>query len=189
MAKSKTQKSTRKRRETRTKAGQAIASKAKGALSPEQVKQYAASFDLKKERQQPRLLSILFCDFASFTLDKKVNLLGIFDRVFVHPERKKTPVFTLFVRTAETTNERLAVTLFQPDGKAGLAFQFGGEHNVFTPNLPAQVQLLIGVQFVAEVEGPYWFDVAYKGKSLGGAGLVVEYREVEGQDRGTDTYV
>ncbi|HKZ79363.1 MAG TPA: hypothetical protein VJ124_13900 [Pyrinomonadaceae bacterium] len=50
--------------------------------------------NVPEERKRPRLLSILFCDFASFTIDKKVNLLGIFDRIYVHPEQKKTPVFT-----------------------------------------------------------------------------------------------
>ncbi len=144
--------------------------------------------DVAVERQKPRLLSILFCDFASLTLEKKVNLLGVFDRIFVHPETKRTPVFTLFVRTAETIDERLTVSLFQPNGKLSLGFHFGGENETYTPNLPAQIQLMVGLQFTAEMEGAYWFDVSYKHVSLGGAGLVVEYRKDQ-KEHGTDTYV
>lgn len=154
----------------------------------EAQRRYASGLDLKSEREKPRVLSILFCDFANFTIDKKVNLLGIFDRIYVHPENKKTPTFTLFIRTAETVDERLSVTLFDPMGKPGLGFQFGGEQQTYTPGLPAQIQLVIGLQFTAQVEGAYWFDVAYKQKSIGGAGLVVEYR-TEQREHGTDTYV
>ena len=153
------------------------------------MKRYAASIDVAAERKKPRLLSLLFCDFANSTHDKKVNLLGVFDRIFVHPETKQTPVFTLYVRTAETVGERLTVTLFNPAGKPGLGFQFGGEEQTYTPNLPAQIQLVIGLQFKAETEGPYWFDISYKGVSLGGAGLVVEHRAVEAHHGGTDTYI
>jgi hypothetical protein len=163
-------------------------SKAKLAAAAEVLNRHASTVDLATERSKPRVLSLLFCDFASFTIDKKVNLLGIFDRIFVHPEKKQTPIFTLFIRTAETIEERLTVTLFRPDGKPGLGFQFGGQKQTYTPNLPAQIQLLIGLQFVAEIEGAYWFDVSYKEKSIGGAGLVVEYR-TEQKEHGTDTYV
>lgn len=152
------------------------------------LKEYAARLDVASERTKPRLLSLLFCDFASFTLDKKVNLLGIFDRVFVHPENKLTPVFTLYVRTAEAIEEKINVTLFTPDNQAGMGLQFGGEEQVYTPNLPAQVQLVVGLQFKADMEGPYWFDISYKQKSIGGAGLVVEYRTEE-KEHGTNTYV
>ncbi|HEY2970892.1 MAG TPA: hypothetical protein VGJ48_00135, partial [Pyrinomonadaceae bacterium] len=64
----------------------------------------------------------------------------------------------------------------------------GGEEQKYTPNLPAQIQLVIGLQFTADMEGSYWFDVAYKGKSIGGAGVVVEYR-TEQIEHGTDTYI
>lgn len=189
MAKSKKRKPTRGRKlSTPTSTLAASPPSASPAAAAAQSR-YAAKLDTAKEREKPRVLSILFCDFANFTIDKKVNLLGIFDRIFVHPEQKKTPVFTLFIRTAETIEERLNVTLFDPKGAPRLAFQFGGEQQTYTPNLPAQIQLVIGVQFTAEMEGAYWFDVAYKEKSIGGAGLAVEYRVVEGQDRGTDSYV
>ena len=155
----------------------------------EALKDYTVRLNLPEQRKKPRLLSLLFCDFANFTLDKKINLLGIFDRIYVPPNNTKTPVFTLYVRTAETVEERLIVTLFDPDGKVGMAFQFGGEQLTYTPGLPAQVQLAIGVQFAADKQGPYWFDVSYKGVSLGGAGLVVEHRSMEESHGGTDTYI
>jgi len=187
------------RKRKSAKRGRGAVSKAKG-VSPESppspspklakaVKEYSEQFNARIEREKPRLLSLLLCGFSNFTIDKKVNLLGVFDRIYVPPENKRTPVFTLFVRTAEAIEEPLAVTLFTPDNKLGMAFQFGGEPQVYTPGLPAQVQLAIGIQFIAEVQGPYWFDISYKGISLGGAGLVVEHRAMEEKHGGTDTYI
>lgn len=158
-------------------------------MSKEATVEPKVSTSIAQERKKPRLLSIVFCDFASFTKEDKTNLLGIFDRVFVHPEVKQTPRFVLFVRTAETIEDQIQVTAIDPQGNVNLGFSYGGEKHEFTPNLPAQMQLVIDVQFIASIEGLYWFDVSYKGKSLGGAGLVVEYRQMEEKEGGTDTYI
>lgn len=147
------------------------------------------NIDIVQERKKARLISLLFCDFASFTKDDKVNLLGIFDRVFVHPERKQTPRFALFLRTAEATQEPIQVTVFDPHDNVILAFNFGGEEQKFALDLPAHVQLLVDIQFMASMEGVYWFDVSYEGESLGGAGLVVQFRATENKEGGTDTYI
>ncbi len=39
------------------------------------------------------------------------------------------------------------------------------------------------------MEGVYWFDVSFKGQSVGGAALVIEFRETEDKAGGTDTYI
>ncbi|HEY2972034.1 MAG TPA: hypothetical protein VGJ48_05940, partial [Pyrinomonadaceae bacterium] len=122
MAKSKKRKPTRRQRPSMPTAPSPPAIPETDPVASEAQRRYASSLDTAKEREKPRILSILFCDFANFTVDKKVNLLGIFDRIYVHPEKKKTPLFTLFIRTAETIEERVSITLFDPKGAPRLAF-------------------------------------------------------------------
>jgi hypothetical protein len=146
--------------------------------------------DVAEERLRPRLLALLFCDFASFTKDEKVNLLGVFDRVFVDPEERQSPTFIMYVRVAEAL-EGLTHTIFGPTNQPVLQAVIGPPAQVKERvcNRPQQVQALIALQFKAEIEGVFWFDISYRGKSLGGAGLVVEYRKTEDKQGGTDTYV
>ncbi|HYN24970.1 MAG TPA: hypothetical protein VES69_07980 [Pyrinomonadaceae bacterium] len=155
----------------------------------EQIKdQVTVNIDLPTERQRARLLSLLFCDFVNFTKDDKVNLLGIFDRIYVHPEKRMTPNFAMYIRVAEITSG-FAITVFAPDDLPAVQFHSKVAEKVFTPNAPRQVQTVIGVQFQVNKEGVYWFDVTHEGSSIGGAGLVIEYRKSEEKESGTDTYV
>jgi hypothetical protein len=147
--------------------------------------------DVAEERRKPRLLALLFCDYLNWTREDKTNLIGIFDRIYVHPERRATPTFVLFTRSAETTEEGLSVRVFAPDGSPAIALDFAGAgaEVTFTPNLPAHINSTLKIQFQASQEGVYWFHVFYKSEPLGGAGLVVEYRETEERKGGTDTYI
>lgn len=154
------------------------------------VTQYLNSFNVADARKRPRLLALLFCNHTNTTKDDKANLIGVFDRVFVHPEVKKTPQFVIFIRTAETTQEPMLLSVFNPDGTPAVAFEFASDvtEHKFTPDRPAQVQFIAGMRFDVGADGIYWFDVSYKGESIGGAGLVVEFRETEDKEGGTDTY-
>jgi uncharacterized protein DUF6941 len=146
--------------------------------------------DVHKERAKPRLVSILFCDDWTETEDGKTTLTGIFDRIYVHSKGRLTPKFGLFIRTVDTKEEGLRVRIFDPDGSPVMGFDFADiEAGVFTHNLPANIQSVIRIRFPVNTEGVYWFHVIYKGESLGGAGLVIEYRETEERKGGTDTYI
>jgi hypothetical protein len=155
----------------------------------EQVASKFPTVDIEQERKKPRLLAILFCDYLNFTKDDKANLIGIFDRVYVHPEHKMTPQFVLFLRSVETRDEPLKVRVFNPDGKFEVEVAFDKFNaSIFSTELPAHVQSTVRIQFQVSKAGVYWFDVLYQGESIGGAGLVIEYREVEERTGGTDTY-
>ena len=146
--------------------------------------------DVQKERAKPRLASILFCDYWNQTEDGKTNLMGIFDRIYVHSKGRLTPNFVLFIRSVNTIEESLKVRVFAPDGSPAVGIDFDAfDASVFTPNLPANVQSTLNLRFPVESEGVYWFNVFYKGESLGGAGLVIEYRQTEERKGGTDTYI
>lgn len=148
----------------------------------------ATNVDVSKERPKPRLLALLFCDFSNLTKDDKPNLLGVFDRIFVDPEKKTTPPFAIFVRVAEVV-DAFNITLFDPDNQPAFSVLSVPQAQVYTEGLPRQTQTALAVQFKTEKAGPFWCDVSYKGESLGGAGLVIEYRKSEDKNSGTDTYV
>jgi hypothetical protein len=162
---------------------------------PEAFAAYVSTINMEDIRKRPRLLSLLFCDFYNQTSDGKVNLIGIFDRIFVHPEIKKTPAFFLYVRTAETFEDLVSVRIFgpEPENEPIAELNFGGPKEMPSkdrlPGDPNQLQLLMPIAFEVKKQGVFWFDVSFKGKSLGGAGLVMHYRETEDKQSGTDGYV
>ena len=157
-------------------------------MSSEQVVVSASvDIELSKERKKPRLLALLFCDFASIAKDDKINLLGTFDKIYVDPEKRTTPMFVVYVRVAEVS-EAFAITVFGPDDLPTLQM-FSVPPSAFTEGLPRQVQTIIRFQFKLEKEGTYWFDISYQGSSLGGAGLPIEYRPGKEQESGTESYV
>lgn len=148
----------------------------------------SVNIEVSKEREKPRLLALLFCDFASFTKDDKVNLLGIFDRIFVDSDEKRTPRFAVFTRVAEVTG--FTTTIFDPDGMPSVQAETKIQADVkFTEGYPRQMQTLTAMQFEIRKPGVYWFDISFEGESLGGAGLAIEYRQTEEKQSGTDTYV
>jgi hypothetical protein len=160
---------------------------------PERLQLYTAALDIPATRKQARLLSLLFCDFANRTGDDKVNLLGIFDRVYVHPEIRKSPPFVLYARAAEAFEDSLWVRVFDPDNQPLVEVRF--DVNLAPPRLeheegwPKQIQFLLPIQLTLKKEGVYWFDIAYRDFSLGGAGLVVKFRKIEEGESGTDTFL
>ena len=146
--------------------------------------------DAHEERAKPRLVSVLFCDSHTQEEDGKTNLTGIFDRIYVHSKGRLTPSFVLFIRSVDIIEEGLRVRVFDPDGSPFMGIDFDDiDTSAFTPNLPVNVQSVVTVRFPVQSEGVYWFHVFYKGEPLGGAGLVIEYRETEGRKSGTDTYI
>jgi len=156
---------------------------------PEQpVAAPSINVDVSTEKAKPRLLALLFCDFTNMTKDDKPNLLGVFDRIYVDPEKKLTPHFVVFIRVAEVT-EPFEITVIAPDGGVGPQIKSSLEGAQFTEGLPRQVQTALLLQFEIKTEGVYWFDVSYKGETLGGAGLTIQFRETEGKHSGTDTYI
>lgn len=146
--------------------------------------------DTLKEWQRPRLVSILFCDSYKLAEDGKTSLIGIFDRIYVHPDVRQTPPFTLFVRAAETLDGLMQVICYAPTGEIPTIVNFERAHrSAFTPNLPANIQGITHMDpFHVSTDGIYWFDVTFRGQSLGGAALAIEFRETGDKTSGTDTY-
>jgi len=120
---------------------------------------------------------MLFCDYVNQTVEGKVNLLGTFDRIFVD-KGASTPKFIIFLRTAETLDGELRLTIISPKEKAVAALVFGGDAERKNPDYQ-QMQLITPMQFQVMEHGLYWFDLSYKDQSLGGVGLSLEPRPPE----------
>jgi hypothetical protein len=148
----------------------------------------ATNIDASQERAKPRLLSLLFCDFSNITNDGKPNLFGVFDRIFIDPKNPTTPPFVVFVRVAEVV-EGFDITIFDPNNEPAMGIKSVAREAKYTEGFPRQLQTALRLQFDTKKQGVFWVDVAYKGVSLGGAGLTIEFRETEAKDGGTDTYV
>lgn len=146
------------------------------------------NIDVSVERGKARLLALLFCDFTNTTNDKKPNLLGVFDRIYVDPEQPITPPFVAFIRVAEVTDS-FDITMIGPDDLPAFQIKSVPSGTAFTEGLPRQVQTAILLQFEIKREGVFWLDISYRGVSLGGAGLTIEYRKGEVKQSGTDTYI
>jgi hypothetical protein len=145
----------------------------------------AVSVDLEKELAAPRLVALLFCDWANQTRDGKNNLVGAFDRIFVREGQKETHAFFIFLRTAETVGEPLQVTIFSPGGAIVAGLQYGVtefHRDIEHPEHPLYIQIMLPVQFPVPMPGVYWVNISYGGKSLGGAALIVELAKPEAQN-------
>lgn len=135
---------------------------------------------LIRKREAPRLEALLFADYAVIGNDKKTTVAGIFDRVFVDSETKESGRFFLYIKTAETVEAPIEIRLIDPKGRivatgsatidpATLAESSTQSLAIVTP---------FGLQIGPDgLEGPYWFEIAYKAEPLGGAALRVQFRK------------
>ncbi len=151
-------------------------------MADETVTDIAASFDIEATKAVARLSALLFFDYANQTGDGKVNLLGVFDRIFVDTDEKKTLPFGVFVRTHETLDSPVKVSVISPENKAVGNFQYElARKDVVLPEGQkfVMMQVMLQVHFDAPLEGSYWVDVSFQGQSLGGAPLTVAYRDLK----------
>lgn len=144
--------------------------------------EYQPKVNVALERKKPRLVALLFCHFFSLDAEGRSNANGCFDRIFADPATNQTGQFILVVRTYETRQGGLTVTILNPKNKAIAAVVFDPPSKV-PSDKPMHVQAYGPINFAVESEGVYWVDVSYKGKSLGGDSLTIEYRKPEGKTK------
>lgn len=144
--------------------------------------------DVSEELKRPRLLAVLFCDYAIMSREEKPVLVGVFDRIFVDRLRQQTPRFGIYLRLAELEGG-FTTTIIGPDNVAVAQFRSTIEEvDRKELELPKQVHTILGMELSVEKEGVYWVHVEHQGVSLGGAALPIHFREEGGQQGGTETY-
>lgn len=142
------------------------------------IAQFQPKIDAAAERKTPRLVAILFCMYFSTDTESRPNLLGCFDRIFADPATKQTGQFILVVRTYETREKGVVISVLNPENKIVAAVIFD-EPMQLPIDRPMHMQYSGPINFAADTAGPYWFDVSYQGKSIGGESLIVEFRKPE----------
>lgn len=141
------------------------------------------NIDVAQELEKPRLVSLLFYDFANRTGNGKLNILGVFDRIIVDAEKKRTRSFGMFIKTAETHEGIIRILILDPNRQLVAALDFGLAEKEFPKDEKYHIAQASGaIEFDTPVEGLYWFDVSYNGKSLGGTALRVDFTISENKD-------
>lgn len=136
-----------------------------------------------EEVKKPRLGAILFCEYATLTEKNTYVFAGCFERfVFSKDEPKVTSNFFLYVRASQTRGGDFQVAIIDPNDKTIMAFNYNLDSAGLIPNLPASVHFLQRIKFPVAVEGTYWVDVSFKGESLGGAPLLVDFQKEEASE-------
>jgi hypothetical protein len=136
---------------------------------------------LTRKREAARLEGILFADYAVVGSDGKATVAGIFERVFVDPEKRETGRFFVYVKTVEATEAAIELTIIDPKGRV-VATATGAVEPPALVDLPKPRRLTMifpfGLTLGPEgVDGLYWFEVKYKGQFLGDAVLNLEFRK------------
>jgi hypothetical protein len=153
-------------------------------MSDEITTEPQVNIDVAQEREKPRLLAILFFDFFNETSEGKINLLGIFDRIYVPPTKKRSPPVGLFIRFNYVLNGLVQIVFFSPNNKPTGGFAFSTDDIKDRKEGQNQLQIFVKTEFDTPEEGDYWIDVSYRGLSLGGCKLTVEFRDIEGTGHG-----
>ncbi|MBI3649821.1 MAG: hypothetical protein HY231_02095 [Acidobacteria bacterium] len=144
------------------------------------------STDVETEREKPRLVSLLFYDFSNRTETGKFNLLGVFDRLSVELEKKRTHAFGMFVKVAQVSGGIIRVFIREPDREIIAALDFAIPDEYPGEESYHVAQAVGTLEFDTPVEGLYWFEVFHNTQALGGAGLQIAFKSAEKND-GNDT--
>jgi hypothetical protein len=157
-----------------------VLQKAKERQLKKAIAQFRPNIDAAVEREQPHLVAILFCMYVSSDKEGRNNYLGCFDRIFPDPATKQTGQFILAVRTYETREKGIVVSILDPANQIVAAVVFDDPQQMPTDR-PMHLQYSGPINFVAATSGPYWIDVSYQGRSLGGESLLVEFQKPENE--------
>jgi hypothetical protein len=141
--------------------------------------QYQPKIDATRERKKARLVALVFCMYFSIDQQGRKNLLGCFDRIYADPVTKQTGQFILVVRTMETRSGELVASILDPNNQSIAAIIFEAPSIEVPPDMPMHLESYGPINFNASIEGAYWVDVSYQGRSLGGESLTVEFRKPE----------
>src|SRR5690348_13541193 len=93
-----------------------------------------ASRDFQKELHEPRLVALLFADYATSTSDSKAVVGGIFERLFLIPRQPGHPAhayqFFVFLKVTEAFSSDILVKCYAPSGEVLQEFGFRVEDKV-----------------------------------------------------------
>lgn len=135
--------------------------------------------DWKAELHRPRMLALLFADWASETTDHKLAIGGVFDRIFLRPtEEVRRLGFYIYLRVTEAYQETTNILVYAPDGQVMAQLELGVDPNyIASQTEPNFVQLVSRIGLPLTQPGIHWFEVRYRNESLGRVPLIVQLME------------
>lgn len=142
----------------------------------------AQAIDVASELKRPGLLAMLFADYVTQTVDKKVLIGGVFDRVAF--TRDQPAAFYIYIRLKEVYSD-LEVSFLDPDGSrvGTLSTGFESDQSPSSPE-PNYQQVISRLEIRFDHPGVYWFEIRHKGVLLGCSPLVVL---IKGDEDGSRT--
>jgi hypothetical protein len=147
---------------------------------PEQdIAELKITVDVEQERARPRVIAFIFFDFHNNTMEGKHNFLGVFDRIIVPEDKKRTTPLAFFLRTANTFDGPVQVTIFTANNKPTGGFGLSSPEKEKDGQALTQMQIIGAIEFDTPEAGNYWVDVSYMGQSIGGTRLTVELSKAE----------
>ena len=121
--------------------------------------------DLTGQVERPRLLAFLFADYAETTVSGKAVVAGVFDRLFLQPD--KATSFYIYVRIAQAAESPIVVTILDPMGNSLGNMILKMPDDAVIKAVPAYMQAAMQIAIPLSEPGLYWFSVMYKGSELG----------------------
>jgi hypothetical protein len=126
----------------------------------------------------PRLICMIFADWAANTVDGKGVLAGVFDRVHLYPHQLGQPLSCfLFIKTSMMHEEATIVHIHQPDGKHIGGFVLAVPEQFVPYGPPNSIQIVSPITMIFPVPGVYWFNFWYRGLSVGQIPLPISILE------------
>jgi hypothetical protein len=132
--------------------------------------------DVQAEIGQPRLVALLFADWAGILEGNKVALGGVFDRIYLRPVTPHPPLsFYLNVKVTQAYDEDIYIHIYNPEGESmGAVISRAAENFPASPSGPNYGQVIVPLSINIQEPGIYWFEVTYRNERLGLAPLIVE---------------
>lgn len=137
--------------------------------------------DLSSIKDKPQLVSLLFYNFVNETKENKLNLIDIFDRLYVDINTKISTPFGVFIRVVNALGSPVRCDVFSPENvfTGGLSFSVRRDYTLEDGRKPIQMQVAGHMVLRTPIQGTYWFIVSYEGKVLGACPLLVEHKNLE----------
>lgn len=133
------------------------------------------TINFNDELKNPRLIAFLFARSYEFKSVEDISLTEIFTEVTVPVEETKREIeISIFIRIAGDLDESAYISMYNPKQEMVEFVELLPPRDLqLYEEAPNYVEFVEVISFVFFELGVYWFDVRFKGKSLGMVPLLV----------------
>ena len=134
----------------------------------DQVETFNTKANVPEDVLQPRIVALLFADWASYTADGKVVLAGVYDRMALRPEQFGQPIqIFVYIKMAHMHEGNTHASIIGPEGNIVAGFEIATPTSVVAyDNEPVMIQIMAPVFMIFPVPGLYTLTFTYQGQDL-----------------------